>query len=298
MKTSIFLIFITSFFTTNIFGQEYYCYSNDKLPVLFYIKKVNENNTITIVNNLESYSHLSEDLQADLENDKRIDLATYLKDLDTYVHKEVSAIFDMDTEYPLIKKRVEKLEYEFKNKDVLTHNIEYLENNFINGTIKSKSYGEEFVPEYSKSDEVIEHYSFDSEEIRCDINNVLFYVFTANRWEKSYKVLEKVKLNFKNGTNNLVLYKKDDEKIQYNNQLISTTNIRLLELYDFNEEKEIPENIFNEKINPIIDFYLDSSFKIIRIIIRDFSNSYILNLNDEETECKKELFEMLNIQKY
>ena len=298
MKTSLWLIFITSFFFNDLFGQEYYCYSNDKVPLFYYIKKTVEDNKITIINNLESSFRVSDTIEMELENDKRIDLVTFIKELYAYNHKEVSATFDMNTEYPLIKKRVEILEYEFENKFAYTHSFEYLENYFINDTIKSTSFYEEFVPEYSKSDEVIDYYSFDSEEIRCDISSILFYVFTANKWEESYKILEKVKIRGKNGTNDLVLYKKDDEQISYNNQTVSTTNIRLLDLNDFNEEKEIPENKFYEEIRPIIDFYLDSSSKIIRIILRDFSNEYILNLNDKETEYKKELFEILNIQEY
>ena len=68
---------------------------------------------------------------------------------------------------------------------------------------------------------------------------------------------------------------------------------------DFDEEfvYKTFEDVPN-KIDVIIDFYLDASSNIVRIIINDDGNNFTLDLNKTKGEWKKELFKRLKMEKF
>lgn len=292
-------IYFISVFFNYCFSQDYYCYTSDKIPLFFYLSKVDDGNKVTIINNFESKISLSEDSNVALDSGEKMDLNDLISNMDGYIHSEVKSTFDSNKIYPLTNSVVEYLEYDMKNNEAITHTIEYLENNLVNNVITYKLYSEEFVPEYMKSDVINNSYALDLEEIATDFNGVLYTVFNVNNWDKNYVLLKKVNLRHTNGNLDLVLVKDGEKNIFYNNENIVTTNIKLVGLSNFDEDNGVlKKDVFDDEIEVIIDFYLDASSNIVRIIINDDGNNFTLDLNKTKGEWKKELFKRLKMEKF
>lgn len=302
MKFKLNLIIIFTIFTCCInksFSQDYNYYISDKIPLFFYLSKVDDGNKITIINNFESKISLSEESTVALDSGDKIELKDLIKNMDGYIHREVKSTFDRNKKYPLTNRVEEYLEYDMKNKEAFTHSVEYLENNLIDNMINSKLYSEEFVPEYMKSDVIKESNELDLEEIETDFNGILFNVFNIKKWDKNYIILNKVNLKHTNGNLDLVLVKDGEKNIFYNNENKLTTNVKLVSLSNFDEDNGVvKKNIFDEEIEVIIDFYLDDSSNIVRFIINDNGHNFTFDLNKVKGEWKKELFNILKINKF
>lgn len=302
MKSKIKLIVILSILTCFLnksFSQDYNCYTSDNIPLFFYLSKTDDGNKITIINNFESKISLNENSNITLGSGDKIDVKDLIKDMDGYIHREVKSTFDRNKIYPLTNRIEEYLEYDMKNKEAFTHTIEYLENNLVNNTINSKLYSEEFIPEYMKSDIVKESYDLDLEEIDTDFNGILFNVFNAKNWEKNYIILNRVNLKHTNGNLDLVLVKDGEKNIFYNNENILTTNIKLVGLSNFDEDNGVlKKDSFDDEIEVIIEFYLDTSSNIVRFIINEEGNHFTFDLNKVKGEWKKELFNILKMNKF
>jgi hypothetical protein len=298
-KIIIIVIYFISVFFNYCFSQDYNCYTSDKIPLFFYLSKVDDVNKITIINNFESKISLSEESTVALDSEDKIELKDLIKNMDGYIHREVKSIFDRNKKYPLTNRVEEYLEYDMKNKEAFTHTIEYLENNVINNTINNKLYSEEFVPEYMKSDIIKDSYELDLEEIDTDFNGILFNVFNIKNWDRNYIILNKVNLKHTNGNLDLVLVKDGEKNIFYNNENKLTTNVKLVSLSNFDEDNGVvKKNNFDEEIEVIIDFYLDDSSNIVRFIINEDGNHFTFDLNKVKGEWKKELFNILKMNKF
>lgn len=298
-KIIIIVIYFISVFFNYCFSQDYNCYTSDKIPLFFYLSKVDDGNKITIVNNFESKISLSEESNVALDSGDKIELKDLIRNMDGYIHREVKSTFDRNKKYPLTNRVEEYLEYDMKNKEAFTHSVEYLENNLIDNMINSKLYSEEFVPEYMKSDVIKESNELDLEEIETDFNGILFNVFNIKNWDRNYIILNKVNLKHTNGNLDLVLVKDGEKNIFYNNENKLTTNVKLVSLSNFDEDNGVvKKNIFDEEIEVIIDFYLDDSSNIVRFIINDNGHNFTFDINKAKGEWKKELFNILKINKF
>ena len=89
-------IYFISVFFNYCFSQDYYCYTSDKIPLFFYLSKVDDGNKVTIINNFESKISLSEESNVALDSGEKMDLNDLISNMVEFLPSEVNDRFNVN----------------------------------------------------------------------------------------------------------------------------------------------------------------------------------------------------------